>query len=101
MGGQCCAEGCPGGGAHAGHGHLTHTWIGQFVVIDLKIEDFNQEFASKMSFYLTAVNELERQPGAEPSIGLVLCPGRSKTVTEWALRSIDTPVAVARYTTAM
>jgi hypothetical protein len=30
---------------------------------------------------------------------LVLCPGRSKTVTEWALRSIDTPVAVARYTT--
>jgi predicted nuclease of restriction endonuclease-like (RecB) superfamily len=71
----------------------------RFVVIDLKIEDFKPEFAGKMSFYLTAVDELERQPGDEPSIGLVLCPGRSKTVTEWALRSIDTPVAVARYTT--
>jgi predicted nuclease of restriction endonuclease-like (RecB) superfamily len=70
----------------------------RFVVIDLKIEDFKPEFAGKMSFYLTAVDELERQPGDEPSIGLVLCPGRSKTVTEWALRSIDTPVAVARYT---
>ncbi len=71
----------------------------RFVVIDLKIEDFKPEFAGKMSFYLTAVDELERQPSDAPSIGLVLCPGRNKTVTEWALRSIDTPVAVARYST--
>jgi hypothetical protein len=52
-----------------------------------------------MSFYLTAIDNLERRPGDEPSIGLVLCPGRGKTVTEWALQSIDTPVAVARYST--
>jgi predicted nuclease of restriction endonuclease-like (RecB) superfamily len=71
----------------------------RFVVIDLKVEDFKPEFAGKMSFYLTAVDELERQPGDEPSIGLVLCPGRSKTVTEWALRGVETPVAVARYVT--
>ena len=71
----------------------------RFVVIDLKIEDFKPEFAGKMGFYLTAVDELERQTGDEPSIGLVLCPGRKKTVTEWALRATDAPVAVARYTT--
>jgi predicted nuclease of restriction endonuclease-like (RecB) superfamily len=71
----------------------------RFVVIDLKVEDFKPEFAGKMGFYLTAVDELERQPGDEPSIGLVLCPGRKKTVTEWALRATDAPVAVARYTT--
>jgi predicted nuclease of restriction endonuclease-like (RecB) superfamily len=71
----------------------------RFVVIDLKIEDFKPEFAGKMNFYLTAVDEIERQPGDEPTIGLVLCPGRSKTVTEWALRGVYTPVAVARYTT--
>jgi predicted nuclease of restriction endonuclease-like (RecB) superfamily len=71
----------------------------RFVVIDLKVDDFKPEFTGKMSFYLTAVDELERQLGDEPSIGLVLCPGRGKTVTEWALRGIDAPVAVARYTT--
>ena len=71
----------------------------RFVVIDLKVEDFKPEFAGKMSFYLTAVDELERQVGDEPSIGLVLCPGRKKTVTEWALQGVDTPVAIARYTT--
>jgi predicted nuclease of restriction endonuclease-like (RecB) superfamily len=72
----------------------------RFVVVDLKIEDFKPEFAGKMNFYLNAIDELERQPGDEPSIGLILCPGRNRTVTEWALRGVHSPVAVARYTTA-
>lgn len=72
----------------------------RFIVIDLKIEDFKPEFAGKMGFYLTALDELQCQPGDEPSIGLILCPGRARTVTEWALRGIDAPVAVARYTTS-
>jgi predicted nuclease of restriction endonuclease-like (RecB) superfamily len=71
----------------------------RFVVIDLKIEDFKPEFAGKMNFYLNVVDELQRQPADEPSIELILCPGRNKTVTEWALRGVDTPVAVARYIT--
>ncbi|HEY3758565.1 MAG TPA: PDDEXK nuclease domain-containing protein [Solirubrobacteraceae bacterium] len=71
----------------------------RFVVIDLKIEDFRPEFAGKMNFYLNAVDELERQPGDGSTIGLVLCPGRNRTVTEWALRGLHTPVAVARYAT--
>lgn len=71
----------------------------RFVVIDLKIEDFKPEFAGKMNFYLNAVDELERQDGDAATIGLVLCPGRNKTVTRWALRGVETPVAVARYTT--
>ncbi|HEY1457409.1 MAG TPA: PDDEXK nuclease domain-containing protein [Solirubrobacteraceae bacterium] len=71
----------------------------RFVVIDLKVQEFKPEFAGKMSFYLTAVDEVERQPGDEPTIGLILCPSRGKTITEWALRGIDTPLAVARYVT--
>ena len=71
----------------------------RFVVIDLKIEDFKPEFAGKMKFYLTAVDNLERQDGDAQTIGLILCPGRNKTVTQWALRGYEAPVAVARYTT--
>jgi len=71
----------------------------RFVVIDLKIEDFKPEFAGKMNFYLNALDELHSGEGHQPAIGLILCPGRNKTVTEWALRGIGTPVAVARYIT--
>jgi hypothetical protein len=52
-----------------------------------------------MNFYLNAVDALERQPGQHESIGLILCPGRDRTVTEWALRGLRAPVAVARYVT--
>ena len=71
--------------------------LNRFVVIDLKVEDFKPEFAGKMNFYLNAVDELERQPGQHEAIGLILCPGRDRTITEWALRGLSTPVAVARY----
>jgi predicted nuclease of restriction endonuclease-like (RecB) superfamily len=74
--------------------------LNRFVVIDLKVEDFKPEFAGKMNFYLNAVDELERQPGQHETIGLILCPGRDRTVTEWALRGLQTPVAVARYVTS-
>jgi hypothetical protein len=46
-----------------------------------------------------ALDELHSGEGHKPTIGLILCPGRNKTVTEWELRGIHTPVAVARYTT--
>ena len=36
-----------------------------------------------------AVDELERQEGDAATIGLVLCPGRNKTVTQWALRGLS------------
>ncbi len=74
--------------------------LNRFVVIDLKVEDFKPEFAGKMNFYLNALDALERQPGQQESIGLILCPGRDRTVTEWALRGLRAPVAVARYVTA-
>jgi predicted nuclease of restriction endonuclease-like (RecB) superfamily len=74
--------------------------LNRFVVIDLKVEDFKPEFAGKMNFYLNAVDELERGPGQHETIGLILCPGRDRTVTEWALRGLTAPVAVARYVTA-
>jgi predicted nuclease of restriction endonuclease-like (RecB) superfamily len=71
----------------------------RFVVIELKIEDFKPEFAGKMNFYLNALDELHTGEGHEPSIGLILCPGRNNTVAEWALRGMSTPIAIARYTT--
>lgn len=67
--------------------------LNRFVVIDLKVENFKPEFAGKMNFYLNAVDEVERQPGQDESIGLILCPGRDRTVTEWALRRTTAPMA--------
>ena len=50
-----------------------HLRLRCYVVIDLKIEEFRPEFAGKMNFYLSAVDDLLRHVDDTPSIGLILC----------------------------
>jgi predicted nuclease of restriction endonuclease-like (RecB) superfamily len=68
-----------------------------FVVIELKIEEFKPEFAGKMNFYLSAVDDLLRQKTDQPSIGIILCKDRNEIVVEYALRDTRKPVGVAQY----
>lgn len=78
-----------------------HLRLRCFVVIDLKARSFQPEFAGKMNFYLSAVDDLLRHPDDKPSIGIILCKTHSKVVAEYALRDMDKPVGVARYVTRL
>jgi hypothetical protein len=62
------------------------------VVIDLKIEEFKPEFAGKMNFYLSAVDEQLRHPDDGPSIGIILCKSRNELIVEYALRDTAKPM---------
>jgi predicted nuclease of restriction endonuclease-like (RecB) superfamily len=68
-----------------------------FVVIDLKIGEFKPEYAGKMNFYLSAVDDLLRHPEDRPSIGLILCKSQNRLVAEYALRDVSKPMGVATY----
>jgi predicted nuclease of restriction endonuclease-like (RecB) superfamily len=74
-----------------------HLKLRCFVIIELKIEEFKPEFAGKMNFYLSAVDDLLRQKTDQPSIGIILCKGRNEIVMEYALRDTRKPVGVAQY----
>lgn len=63
-----------------------HLRLWCFVVIELKIEDFKPEFAGKMNFYLSAVDDQLRHDQNQPSIGIILCKGRNSVIVEYALR---------------
>ncbi len=78
-----------------------HLRLRCFVVIDLKAKPFKPEYAGKMNFYLSAVDDLLRHPDDKPSIGLILCKTRNKIVAEYALRDVAKPVGVARYVTRL
>src|SRR6185437_3786219 len=62
-----------------------HLGLRCFVVIDLKMEEFKPEFSGKMSFYLSAVDDLLRHTSDAPSIGIILCKGKSAVIVEYAL----------------
>jgi len=78
-----------------------HLKLRRFIVVDLKTSAFKPEFAGKMNFYLSAVDDLLRHPDDELSIGLILCKTRNKVIAEYALRNIGTPMGIARYTTKL
>lgn len=78
-----------------------HLHLRCFIVIDLKVGDFKPEFAGKMNFYLSAVDDQMRKEHDAPSIGLILCKTRSRVIAEYALRHLARPVGVARYETKL
>lgn len=76
-----------------------HLKLRCFVVIDLKVEPFQPEFAGKMNFYLSAADDLLRHPDDRPSIGLILCKEKNRVIVEYSLRDTTKPMAVGSYTT--
>ncbi|MDF2549249.1 MAG: hypothetical protein K0S07_316 [Chlamydiales bacterium] len=78
-----------------------HLKLRCFVVIELKAGDFKPEYAGKMNFYLTAVDENLKHPDDKLSIGLLLCKNKNKVVAEYALRDINKPLGIAQYETTL
>jgi predicted nuclease of restriction endonuclease-like (RecB) superfamily len=74
-----------------------HLRLRCFVVIDLKVDDFKPEYAGKMNFYLSAVDDLLRHPADAPTIGMILCKGKNAVIVEYALRDAVKPMGVADY----
>ncbi|WP_085027878.1 PDDEXK nuclease domain-containing protein [Ensifer aridi] len=74
-----------------------HLRLRCFVVVELKIEDFKPEFAGKMNFYLSAVDDQLRHASDAPSIGIILCKGKNEVIVEYALRDSTKPMGVAEY----
>ena len=74
-----------------------HLRLRCFVVVELKIEEFKPEFAGKMNFYLSAVDDRLRHETDAPSIGIILCKRKNEVIVEYALRDAAKPMGVAEY----
>ena len=78
-----------------------HLRLHCYVVIDLKVGAFKPEYAGKMNFYLSAVDDQLRQPDDKPTVGLLLCRTRNKLIAEYALRDLHKPIGVAAWRTRL
>jgi predicted nuclease of restriction endonuclease-like (RecB) superfamily len=74
-----------------------HLHLRCFVVVELKKGDFKPEYAGKMNFYCSAVDDLLRHEHDTPTLGLILCQTKDRVLAEYALRDIHKPIGVADY----
>ena len=76
---------------------LFHRRLRCLVAIELKVGEFQPEFVGKVQFYLTALDRQVRQEDENPSIGIILCKEKSRTIVEYALHDANKPIGVATY----
>ncbi|MFM9267733.1 YhcG family protein [Tychonema sp. BBK16] len=74
-----------------------HLHLRCFVVIDLKVEAFKPEFSGKMSFYVSAVDDLLKHRDDMPTIGIILCKNKKQKIVEYSLRDMNKPIGVSTY----
>ncbi len=76
---------------------LYHRQLRSLVAIDLKIGKFLPEYVGKMGFYLETLDKMVRLKDENPSIGIILCRTKNKTVVEYALNNSRRPIGVSAY----
>lgn len=76
---------------------LFHRRLRCLIAMELKIGEFEAEYAGKMQLYLAALDEQVKLPEENSSIGIIVCKSKDKTVVEYALKQSNAPIGVATY----
>lgn len=77
---------------------LYHRQLKSLIAIELKTTKFKPEYAGKLQFYLTALNETVKTEDENPAIGIIICKDKDRTTVEYALKDMNSPMGVATYT---
>ncbi|MDQ7773495.1 MAG: PDDEXK nuclease domain-containing protein [Elusimicrobiales bacterium] len=76
---------------------LYHRHLKCLVAVELKVGEFLPEYVGKMQFYLAALDDLVRRPDENPSIGILICKSKKRTIVEYSLRESRKPIGVSTY----
>jgi predicted nuclease of restriction endonuclease-like (RecB) superfamily len=76
---------------------LYHRKLQCLIAVELKIGKFKPAYAGQMQFYLSALDDKVKLEEENPSIGIIICKSKVKTVVEYALKDVDKPIGVSTY----
>lgn len=76
---------------------LYHTKIHCYVVIEVKIGKFHPADLGQLTFYVNAINKLEKTEGNSNTIGLLLCKDADKFVAETTLENSLLKLGISKY----
>lgn len=76
---------------------LFHRRLKCLVALELKVGEFLPEHVGKMQFYLAVLDDTVRTEGESPSIGILICKSKNRTIVEYALKIATKPIGVTTY----
>lgn len=74
-----------------------HLKLRSYILVELKIGDFEPGFVSKLNMYINIVNDTLRHKEDKLSIGLLLVKSKNKVVVEYSLSGYNNPISVANW----
>lgn len=88
-----------------GHSHYIdllfyHRELCCLVAIELKVGSFKPSYLGQLQNYLAILDDYERKPNENPSIGLILCRDVDKAYAEYVIRNFEKPMGVATFKAA-
>ena len=76
---------------------MYHTKIHAYVVIEVKIGEFQPSDVGQLYFYINAINNLEKTEQDNQTVGLLLCKTADSYVVKTSLEGINAPIGVSKY----
>ena len=76
---------------------LYHRALRCLVAVELKVGKFKPEYAGKMQFYLSVLDDRFKLPDENPSIGIIICQHKNRTIVEYTLRDVNRPIGISTY----
>ena len=76
---------------------MYHTKIHAYVVIEVKIGEFQPSDIGQLHFYINAINNLEKTDADNQTIGLLLCKTADSYVVKTTLEGMVSPIGVSKY----
>ena len=76
---------------------LYHRKLQCLVAVELKIGKFKPDYAGQMQFYLSVLDDKVKLEGENPSIGIIICKSKDRTIVEYTLRDVNKPLGVSTY----
>ena len=74
-----------------------HIRLHAFVVIEVKIGEFQPSDIGQLHFYINALDDLERGEGDNQTIGFLLCKTADSYVVKTTLKTSSAPIGVSKY----
>ena len=68
-----------------------------FLLIDLKTEKLSHQDIGQMDFYVRFFEDQLKQPGDNPTIGLILCTEKNRTIVKYSLLNDSKQIFASKY----
>jgi hypothetical protein len=76
---------------------MYHTKIHAYVVIEVKIGEFNPSDLGQLIFYVNAIDDLEKTELDNDTIGLLLCKDADSYVAKTSLNKSQMKLGISKY----